>query len=152
MAAVTIHSDFGVQENKICHCLHFPPSICHEVMGLAAMILVLGCWVLSQLFHSLTLIKRLFGSSSLSIIRVVSFAYLRLLILLSTILIPACDSSNPDQSVFPCPVLLLLNLHAGFWFFPSVFIYTCSMSLLTMVLLFNVSQFTLFYYDVQQSY
>ena len=23
MAAVTIHSDFGAQENKICHCLHF---------------------------------------------------------------------------------------------------------------------------------
>ena len=23
MAAVTIHSDFGAQENKICHCFHF---------------------------------------------------------------------------------------------------------------------------------
>ena len=22
MAAVTIHSDFGVQENKVCHCFH----------------------------------------------------------------------------------------------------------------------------------
>ena len=29
MAAVTICSDFGAQENKICHCFHFPPSICH---------------------------------------------------------------------------------------------------------------------------
>ena len=28
------------------------PSICHEVMGLDAMILVFECWVLSQLFHS----------------------------------------------------------------------------------------------------
>ena len=28
------------------------PSICHEVMGLDAMILVFQCWVLSQLFHS----------------------------------------------------------------------------------------------------
>ena len=29
MASVTIHSDFGVLENKICHCLHFfPSSIC----------------------------------------------------------------------------------------------------------------------------
>ena len=28
MAAVTICSDFGAQENKICHCFHFPPSIC----------------------------------------------------------------------------------------------------------------------------
>ena len=34
MAAVTFHSDFGAQENKVCHCFHFPPSICHEVMGL----------------------------------------------------------------------------------------------------------------------
>ena len=25
MAAVTIHSDFGAQENKICHCFHFFP-------------------------------------------------------------------------------------------------------------------------------
>ena len=25
MAAVTIHSDFGAQENKICHCFHLPP-------------------------------------------------------------------------------------------------------------------------------
>ena len=40
MAAVTICSDFGAQENKVCHCLHFSPSICYEVMGLDAMILV----------------------------------------------------------------------------------------------------------------
>ena len=25
MAAITIHSDFGAQENKICHCCHFFP-------------------------------------------------------------------------------------------------------------------------------
>ena len=25
MAAVTVHSDFGTQENKICHCFHFFP-------------------------------------------------------------------------------------------------------------------------------
>ena len=41
MAAVTFHSDFGAQESKLCHCFHFfPPSICHEMMGLDAMILV----------------------------------------------------------------------------------------------------------------
>ena len=39
-AAVTIHSDSGAQENKICHCFPFSPSICHEVMGPDAMILV----------------------------------------------------------------------------------------------------------------
>ena len=42
-----------------------------------------------------TFIKRLFSSSSLSAIRVVSSAYLRLLILLLAILIPSCASSSP---------------------------------------------------------
>ena len=37
---------------------------------------------------------RLFSSSSLSAIRVVSFAYLRLLVFLPAILIPACASSS----------------------------------------------------------
>ena len=45
MAEVTIFSDFGAQENKVCHCFHCFPSICHEVMGLDAMILVF--WMLS---------------------------------------------------------------------------------------------------------
>ena len=37
---VTTCSDFGAQENKISHCFHFFPSICHEVIGLKAMISV----------------------------------------------------------------------------------------------------------------
>ena len=73
------------------------PSICHEVMGPDAMILAL--WMLSfrptfSLF-SFTFVKRLFNSSSLSAISVVLSAYLRLLILLPAILIPACASSSP---------------------------------------------------------
>ena len=43
---------------------------------------------------SFTLIKRLFSSSSLPAIRVVLSSYLRLLIFLLAILIPACDSSS----------------------------------------------------------
>ena len=39
MTAVTVLNDFGAQENKVCHCFHFFPSICNEVMGLDAMIL-----------------------------------------------------------------------------------------------------------------
>ena len=39
--------------------------------------------------------KRLFSSSSLSTIRVVSSAYLRIMIFLPEILIPACASSSP---------------------------------------------------------
>ena len=78
-------------------------------------------------------IKGLFSSSLLSAIRLVPSAYLRLLIFLSEILNPACDSSSPafpmmysaynlnkqndniqlcyssfpilNQSVVPCPVL-----------------------------------------------
>ena len=44
---------------------------------------------------SFTFIKRLFSSSLLSAIRVVSSAYLRLLIFLPAILIQACTSSSP---------------------------------------------------------
>ena len=44
---------------------------------------------------SITFIKRLFSSSSLSAIRVVSSAYLSLLIFLPAIWIPACASSSP---------------------------------------------------------
>ena len=74
------------------------PSICHEVMGPDAMILVF--WMLSFKptfpLSSFTLIKRLFSSSLLSAyIRVVSSAYLKLLIFLQAILIPACASSSP---------------------------------------------------------
>ena len=38
MAVLTIGNDFGAHENKICLSFHFPPSICHEVMGLDVMI------------------------------------------------------------------------------------------------------------------
>ena len=86
---------------------------------------------------SFTFIRRLLSSSSLSAIRVVSSAYLRLLIFLPAILIPACASSSPaflmmysayklnkqgdniqpwrapfpvwNQSVVPCPVLTVAS-------------------------------------------
>ena len=139
MAAVTTCSNFGAPKNKVCHCFHCFPNYCHEVMGLDAMILVF--WMLSfKLAFSLssfTFIKRLFSPSLLSAIRVVSSAYLRLLIFLLAILIPACASSSPaflmmysaytlnkqgdnlqpwgtpfpiwNQSVFPCPVLTVAS-------------------------------------------
>ena len=76
----------------------FPPSICHEVMGSDAMIFVLWmlCFKPAVSLSSFILIKRFFSFSSLSAIRVASPAYLRLLIFLLAILIPACDSSNPE--------------------------------------------------------
>ena len=115
------------------------PCICHEVMGPDAMIFVY--WMLSFKstfsLSSFTFIKRLFSSSSLSVIRVVSFAYLRLLIFLLAVLIPACASSSSaflmmysayklnkqgdniqpwctpfaiwNPSVVPCPVLTVAS-------------------------------------------
>ena len=97
MAAVTICSDFGVQENKVSYCFHCSPIYCHEVVGLGAMIFVFWMLNFKRAFSLsyFTFIKRLFSSSSLSAIRVVSSAYLRLLIFLPAILIPACASTSP---------------------------------------------------------
>ena len=66
-------------------------------MGPDVMIFVF--WMLSFKpnfsLSSFTFIKRLFSSSSFSVIRVMSSAYLRLLILLPAILIPAYALSSP---------------------------------------------------------
>ena len=132
MASVTIFSDFGALQNKVSHCFHFFPFYLPEMMGPDAMILVF--WMLSCKptfsFSSFTFIKRLFNSFLLSAIRVESSAYLRLLIFLQAILIPACASSSPaflinkqgdriqlwlssspiwHQSVVPCPVLTVAS-------------------------------------------
>ena len=70
------------------------PSIYLEVMGPDAMILVFLILSLKPDFSCSSFIfKRLFSSSLLSAIRVVSSEYLRLLIFLPEILIPACASS-----------------------------------------------------------
>ena len=108
-------------------------------MGLDAMIFVF--WMLSfkPAFSSssFTFIKRLFSSSLVSAVSVVSSAYLMLLIFLLAILIPACASSSLEfhmmysayksskqgdsiqpwhtpfpifnQSVVPCPVLTVAS-------------------------------------------
>ena len=73
------------------------PFICHEVMGLDAMILVflIFSFRLVLSLSSFTLIKRFFSASAFSAIRVISSTYLRLLVLPPPILIPACNSSSP---------------------------------------------------------
>ena len=113
-------------------------SICHEMMGPDAMILAF--WMLSFKptfsLSSFTFMKRLL-SSSLSAIRAVSYAYLRLLISLPALLIAACAWSSPafhmmysayklnkqgnnihpwhtpfliwNQFVVPCPVLTIAS-------------------------------------------
>ena len=76
------------------------------------------CCIFTLLF---TFIKRLFNSLSLSAIKVVSSAYLRLLVFLSAVSIPVCASSTPafcmmysayklnkqDDSIQPFPILNL---------------------------------------------
>ena len=143
MAAVTVHSDFGPQQNKICHCfplfsIYLP---CSDETGCYD----LSFWMLSFkpafLLSSFMLIKRFFSSSSFSAFRVISSAYLRLLISLLAILILPCDSSTPafcmmysayklnkqgdniqscctpfpilNQSVVPC-LVLTVDPHTGF--------------------------------------
>ena len=112
------------------------PSICHEVMRPDAMILVF--WILSFKptfsLSSSTFIKRLFSSSSLSAIRVMSSAYLRLLIFLPAMLIPVfplssklCPFNNyifkkishNISTVIPIgwTISLLLNVYLSFIFF-----------------------------------
>ena len=71
-------------------------SICYEVMGPDAMIFVFWIFSFKSTFSlSFTFIKRFFSYSSLSAIRVVSSTYLRWLIFLPAILLPACASSSP---------------------------------------------------------
>ena len=144
MAVVTICSDFGAQEKKVCHCFHcFPIYLpwsdgtgCHDLRF--CMLNFKPTFSLSPF----TFIKRLFGSSLPSAIRVISSPCLRLLIFVPAILIPACASSSLafhmmysvnklnmqgdniqpwcslfpiwNQSIFPCPVLTIASwLHTG---------------------------------------
>ena len=67
----------------VSHCSRFSLSICHEVMGPDAMIFIFGMLNFKPAFSvsSFTFIKKLFSSSSLSALRMVSSMYLRLLII-----------------------------------------------------------------------
>ena len=78
-----------ILEPRIIKSVTVSPSICHEVMGLYAMILVFQMLSFKPTFSlsSFTLTKRLFSSSLLSAIGVALSAYLRLLIFLQAILI-----------------------------------------------------------------
>ena len=131
----------------VSHCFHcFPIYLPWSDGNPYAILVFLVFWILvfwilsfkpSFSVSSFTFIKRLFSSSSLSAIRVVSSAHLRLLIFLLAILIPACASPSPaflmmysaymlnkqgdniqpwctpfpiwNQSVVPCPVLTVAS-------------------------------------------
>ena len=105
------------------------PSICHEVMGPDTMIL--DFWMLSFKptfsLSSFTFIKSLFSFPSLSAISAVSSVYLRLLIFLLEILIPAWVSSSPAFLMMYSAYKLKKQgdnrqpWHTPFWFGTSLF-------------------------------
>ena len=88
---------FGALKNQSRHCFNcFPVYLpwsdgirCHDLSFLNV------SFKPTFSLSSFTFIQRLFISSSLSAIKVVSSAYFRLLIFLSAVWIPACDSSSP---------------------------------------------------------
>ena len=90
MAAVIIHSDFRAQDDEICHCFHLSPfyltwrneSRCHDL------VFVMFSYKSTLSPSSFTLIRRLFSSSSLSAVRVISSTYLRLSYFLQFSLFP----------------------------------------------------------------
>ena len=116
---------------KAVTVFNLPPSICHEVLRVDAMILVFLKLSFKPAFglSIFTLIKKLFSSSSLFALREVSSAYLKLLMLLPAILTAADSSSlaykwneqgdsiqpwhTPfpiwNQSGVPCPVLTIAS-------------------------------------------
>ena len=71
MAAVTICSDFGAPQKKFVTVSIISPSICHEVMGPDAMIVVFSMVSFKPTFSlsSFTFIERFFSSSSLCTIK-----------------------------------------------------------------------------------
>ena len=95
MAGITVRNDFRAPEEEICHCFHLFPSVCRAVMGPDTLILVFfNSFKLALSLSSFTLPKKLFSSSLLSAIRVISSTYLRLLMFLLPTLIPAYNSSS----------------------------------------------------------
>ena len=96
----------------VSHCFHCFPIYLPWSNGPDAIILVF--WMLSFKptfsLSSFTLIKRLFSSPLLSAIRMMSSAYLRLLIFLPEILIPSCASCSP----FTHSSLILLKCKSDF--------------------------------------
>ena len=98
MAAITICSDFGAPQNKVSHCFHCFPIYLPWSDGTRCLQMIFILWMLNFKpafsLSSFTFIRRLFSSSLLSAMRMVTPASLRLLIFLLEILIPVCASSS----------------------------------------------------------
>ena len=128
MAAVTVCSDFGAQKNKVRHCFHCFPIYLPWSDGIRCHNLSFLSFKPTFSLSSFTFIKRFFSSSSLSAIKVVSSAYLRLLIFLLAILIPACASWFICYVNFFCTgkwlnytYVLYIYIHTHIYIFFSIF-------------------------------
>ena len=80
---------FGAQEEKICHCFHFDPFylLWSDGTGCCDLVFLMLSFKPDSSLSAYTFFKKLFSSSSLSAIRVVSSAYLRLLITINSVLL-----------------------------------------------------------------
>ena len=112
MVAVTICSDFRAQENKICHSFHFSPfylswsdgTRCHDLSFLNV--------EFQTNFFTLTFIKRLSSSSSLSL------DPSKLLVSYRIILLPSnhlCSAYSPHSSI-PSNLWAFYCLHSFAFF------------------------------------
>ena len=109
MVAVTICSDFGAPQDKICHCFFFPIYLPWS-NGNPSMIFVF--WMLSFkqafLLSTFTVIKRLFSSSSLSAISSGQFSHSVVSDSLQPHELqharPPCPSPTPRVHPNPCPL------------------------------------------------
>ena len=137
MASVTICSDFQAPKINSLTVSTVSPTICLEVIGLDAMVFVFWTLSLGQFFTLLFHFHQEALPFLFTSIKVVSFVFLRLLIFLLAILIPACSSLSPafhkmystnklnkwgdniqpwrtpfwiwNQSIVPCPVLTVAS-------------------------------------------
>ena len=139
MSSVTVHSDFGAQESKVFHCFtHSSPIYLPWNDGIKCHAFSFQVLSFKPAFSlsPFTFIKGFFSFSLLSAIKMVSSAYLRLLIFLPAILIPAYASSNlafcmmysarklkkqGDNIQLWCTTFPIYNLYK----FPIYIMYTC---------------------------
>ena len=138
MTAVTAHSDFGAQEDSLSWFSLFPHLFCMKWWDwMLWSSFIECCFKPAFSLSSFIFIKRHFSYSLIFAIRVISSAYVKILIFLLAILIPACALSSlvfhmmysayklnkqgdniqpwcplfPDlnQSVVPCPVVTVAS-------------------------------------------
>ena len=118
-AAVTICRYFGAQKNKVSYCFHCFSIYLQWSDGTRCYLSLLNVEFKPTFsLFSFTFIKMLFSFSSLSAIRAVSYAYLRLLIFFPAILISACAS--PAQHFSWCTLNTRCSKSINWTFFWKV--------------------------------